>query len=257
MAVNRYLPLVQHLKISLITVVYNAETTIRGCIESVISQNFKNIEYIIIDGGSTDGTKQIINEFSDHIDIFVSEPDSGIYEAMNKGIELATGDIVGTLNSDDFFSDNDVLTAISNAFLQKNTDVVYGDLDYVNSKGVTVRKWRSKDYRDGMFNWGWMPPHPTFYCKTGLFKKLGFYMPEYGTAADYELMLRFLHTNKVNSFYLNKVLVKMTVGGLSNRNYSNRLKALANDSKAMRNNNILFPLLTLICKPLRKLVQFF
>ncbi|MDP9047801.1 MAG: glycosyltransferase [Bacteroidota bacterium] len=223
----------------------------------MICQNFKNIEYIIVDGGSTDKTKQIINEYRNHINIFVSEPDNGIYDAMNKGIKLAKGDIVGMLNADDLLSDNDVLTSISNAFLQKNIEVVYGDLDYVNSKGLTVRKWRSKTYGEGMFNWGWMPPHPTFYCKTGLFKKFGFYKSEYGTAADYELMLRFLHLNKAKSFHLKKVLVKMTVGGISNRSYSNRLKALFNDSKAMRNNHILFPGLTMICKPLRKLIQFF
>jgi glycosyltransferase involved in cell wall biosynthesis len=248
---------VQDLKISLITVVYNAETTIRRCIESVISQNFKNIEYIIIDACSTDETKQIINQYSNCISIFRSEPDNGIYDAMNKGIKLAHGEVVGTLNADDFFADNGVLDAIANAFITQDSDIVYGDLDYVNTGGEVIRKWRSDKYTHGMFNWGWMPPHPTFYCKASVFNKLGIYKAEYGTAADYELMLRFMHTHKVNSFHLNKVIVKMTIGGISNRSYRNRLKALFNDSKAMRNHNILFPLLTLICKPLRKLLQFF
>jgi glycosyltransferase involved in cell wall biosynthesis len=248
---------VQDLKISLITVVYNAETTIRRCIESVISQNFKNVEYIIIDACSTDETNQIINQYSNYISIFRSEPDSGIYDAMNKGIKLAHGDVVGTLNADDFFSDNNVLNAIANAFIKQHSDIVYGDLDYVSPGGKTVRKWRSGSYTHGMFNWGWMPPHPTFYCKTRLFKQLGDYDPEYGTAADYELMLRFMHTHRINSFHLNKVIVKMTIGGISNKSYRNRLKALVNDSRAMRDHNILFPLVTLLCKPLRKLFQFF
>ncbi|MDB5122962.1 MAG: glycosyltransferase [Mucilaginibacter sp.] len=246
----------QDLKISLITVVYNAETTIGRCIESVISQNFKNVEYIIIDACSTDKTKQIISRYSNYISIFRSEPDNGIYDAMNKGIKLAHGDVIGTLNADDFFADNSVLDAIANAFIIHNPDIVYGNLDYVNPGGKVIRRWRSDDYTYGMFNWGWMPPHPTFYCKAGLFKKFGEYKPEYGTAADYELMLRFMHTHRINAFHLNKVIVKMTIGGISNKSYRNRLQAFANDSKAMRNNNILFPVLTLVCKPLRKLFQF-
>jgi glycosyltransferase involved in cell wall biosynthesis len=248
---------VQELKISLITVVYNAETTIGRCIESVISQNFKNVEYIVIDACSTDKTKQIINHYSNYINVFRSEPDSGIYDAMNKGIKLAHGDVIGTLNADDFFADDCVLSEIAAAFITQNSDILYADLDYVNPAGKIIRKWRSGGYANGMFNWGWMPPHPTFYCKTGLFKKLGYYKQEYGTAADYELMLRFMHTHRINSFYLNKVTVKMTVGGISNKSYRNRVQALFNDSKAMRTHNILFPLLTLVCKPLRKLFQFF
>ncbi|GAC1309777.1 MAG: glycosyltransferase family 2 protein [Mucilaginibacter sp.] len=247
----------QDLKISLITVVYNAETTIGRCIESIISQNFKNVEYIIIDACSTDKTKQIISQYSNYITAFRSDPDSGIYDAMNKGIKLAHGDVIGILNADDFFADNGVLDAIANAFINQDSDIVYADLDYVNPGGKIIRKWRSDAYTQGMFNWGWMPPHPTFYCKAGLFKKFGDYKPAYGTAADYELMLRFMHVHRASSFHVNKVAVKMTIGGVSNKSYMNRLQALVNDAKAMRNNDILFPLLTSLCKPLRKLFQFF
>ncbi|RZA02809.1 MAG: glycosyltransferase, partial [Sphingobacteriaceae bacterium] len=206
-----------NLKISLITVVYNAQSNIKRCIESVLSQNYTNIEYVIIDGGSTDGTLQIIEQYKPYINIFLSETDKGIYDAMNKGIKLATGDIIGTLNSDDFFADNDVLTCIANAFEENKTDIVYGDLDYINLKGKIIRKWESGAYREGLFNWGWMPPHPTFYCKRLLFEQFGAYNLQYGTAADYELMVRFIHLNKTSVYYLNKTIIKMTLGGASNK----------------------------------------
>ncbi|HAL83616.1 MAG TPA: glycosyltransferase, partial [Mucilaginibacter sp.] len=183
---------VPDLKISLITVCYNAESTIKQCIQSVISQNYGNLEYIIIDGGSTDNTIQVINQYKDYISIFVSEPDAGIYDGINKGIKMAGGDIVGALNADDFFADNTVLNIIADAFKTQDTGIIYGDLEYVNSKGDIVRNWQSGQYSAGMFNRGWMPPHPTFYCKKELFYQFGFYSLEYGTAADYELMLRFM-----------------------------------------------------------------
>lgn len=247
----------QDLKISIITVTYNAESTINNCIESVIGQNYRNIEYIIIDGASTDKTVQIIEKYKNQIAVFVSEPDNGIYDAMDRGIKLATGDIVGTLNADDFFTDNNVLSQVAEAFSNPEVSITYGDLDYINTDGSIVRKWRSGEYRDGMFNSGWMPPHPTFYCKRNLFHQFGFYSLEYGTAADYELMLRFIHLNKVNAFYIKKVMIRMNVGGVSNKSYSNRVQGLLFDYKAMRNNGIRFPLVTLIFKPLRKIIQYF
>lgn len=246
-----------NLKISLITVVYNAQTSIKRCIESVIAQNYSNIEYIIIDGGSTDGTLQIIEQYKSYISIFLSETDKGIYDAMNKGIKLATGDIVGTLNADDFLADNDVLSDIAEAFEQNKTGIVYGNLDYINPKGAVIRKWKSGAYRHGLFNWGWMPPHPTFYCRRFLFHDLGAYNLHYGTAADYELMSRFIHLNKISTYYLNKTIIKMNIGGASNKALINRCKAWVNDYKAMRKNGVLFPLLTIALKPLRKVVQYF
>ncbi|HEY4324104.1 MAG TPA: glycosyltransferase family 2 protein [Mucilaginibacter sp.] len=247
----------QDLKISLITVSYNAESTISRCIQSVISQKFKNIEYIIVDGGSGDKTVEIINQYKAYINLFVSEADKGIYDAMNKGIKMATGDIVGMLNADDFFADDIVLEEVTRAFKQQNADVIYGDLDYVNSTGEIVRKWRSGKYSRYRFNWGWMPPHPTFYCKLSLFKNFGFYSLDYGTAADYELMLRFMYFNKVSAHYLKKVMIKMNIGGISNKNVGNRVKGLLFDFKAMRNNDISLPLMTLVSKPLRKIIQYF
>jgi len=244
-------------KISLITVVYNAESTIAACIESVITQSFNNIEHIIIDGASTDGTIRIIEKYKRHLTHFVSEPDKGIYDAMNKGIKLATGDVVGILNADDFFADNTVLSVIADAFTKKNTNIIYGDLDYINAGGKVIRKWRSGEFTSKSFNLGWMPPHPTFYCKRNLFEEFGFYSLNYGTAADYELMLRYLYVNKLTASHINKVIIKMKIGGKSNKSLNNRVKGLFFDLRAMRNNKILLPILALIVKPIRKIIQYF
>jgi glycosyltransferase involved in cell wall biosynthesis len=248
---------VPNLKISLITVVYNAQATIHRCIESVLAQNYTNVEYIVIDGGSTDGTCQIIQRYNPYITIAVSEADNGIYDAMNKGIKLATGDIVGTLNADDFFADNNVLSNVAKTFVQNDTGTVYGNLEYLDPKGKIIRKWKSGEYKEGLFNWGWMPPHPTFYCKRLLFEKFGAYNLQYGTAADYELMSRFIHLNKVTTSYLDQTMVKMTTGGASNKAIENRYNAWKFDYKAMRKNGVLFPFLAIVLKPLRKVVQYF
>lgn len=247
----------QNLKISVITVVFNAQNTIEKCLDSVMRQKFNNIEHIVIDGGSTDDTVNIIKKYSDTIHVFVSEPDKGIYDAMNKGIRLATGEIIGTLNADDYLANDEVLSDVAAAFASQETDVLYGDLDFIDPGGNIVRKWRSGAYKYGKFNWGWMPPHPTFYCKRTLFEGLGGYRLDYGSAADYELMLRFIHVGRAQVFYLRKVIVKMYIGGVSNKNLRNRLRAARFDVKAMRNNGISFPYIALIFKPLRKLIQFF
>jgi len=247
---------VADIKISLITVTFNAEATIKRCIESVIAQNYKNLEYIIIDGGSTDRTLQIVGQFNEYVNILISEPDKGVYDAMNKGIRLASGDIVGTLNADDYFADNNVLTSVSEAFFNPGVKILYGNLDYVKSDLTISRKWRTKAYKGGLYNWGWMPPHPTFYCKIELFTRLGYYSLDFGTAADYELMLRFMHLEKTNSFFLDKVMVKMQRGGMSNNRPISRIKAWGYDLKAMKKNGILAPFLTLILKPMRKVLQY-
>jgi glycosyltransferase involved in cell wall biosynthesis len=243
-------------KISLITVAYNAADTIERCIRSVIEQDYPGLEYIIIDGQSTDTTPVIINKHKDNIHITVTQPDSGIYDAMNKGIALATGDIIGMLNADDFFADEQVLKQIAQAFTQSGADVLYGDIDYVDKHDKIIRKWRSGRYKPGCFSLGWMPPHPSFYARRELFNKYGFYKPEYGSATDYELMVRFIHTHKATVYYINKVLVKMLVGGVSNKSIINRIKAWRNDFKAMKANGILFPYISVILKPFRKITQF-
>jgi len=248
---------VHDLKISIITVAYNAQATIEQSIKSVISQAYNNVEYIIIDGNSSDNTVSIAQKYREYISVLISEPDNGIYDAMNKGIALATGDIVGILNADDFFAGNHILTVVSDAFKNNNTDIVYGDLNYIKPDGTIRRKWVSGEYKKGKFNFGWMPPHPTFYCRRELFERFGNYSLDFGTAADYELMLRYLHLNHLSVFYVKQVLVQMSIGGVSNSSIKNRLKALLFDMKAMYNNRIIFPPVTLVLKPLRKLRQFF
>jgi glycosyltransferase involved in cell wall biosynthesis len=248
---------VQDFVISIITVSFNAEQTIERCISSVINQKYDKIEYLIIDGGSTDGTKEIINKYNDKVSLIVSEPDKGIYDAMNKGIKLATGDIIGMLNADDFFADENILLEVADAFNLYNPDVLYGDLDYVDNSNKVIRSWKSGKYAVNLFNWGWMPPHPTFYCKRKHFEDIGYYSLNYGTAADYELMARFLYLNKLSAYYLKKVMVKMEIGGASNNSIYNRIKVIKSDYNAMVNNGIKFAVISVFLKPLRKISQFF
>jgi glycosyltransferase involved in cell wall biosynthesis len=247
---------VNDLKISLITVVFNAKNTIRDCIESVISQQCECLEYIVIDGGSTDGTLEVIDRYLDEIQIFISKPDRGIYDAMNKGIQLATGNVIGTLNADDCFADCDVLNAVAHAFETKNCDILYGNLNFINLKGEVVRKWHAGKYQHGVYNWGWMAPHPTFYCKRELFVAWGLYSLEYGTAADYELMSRFMHKHRPSVYYIDRLMVTMLAGGVSNKSLISYVKVLAPNLKAMKTNGIVFPFVALLLKPFRKIIQF-
>jgi len=215
------------MKISIITVTYNSRDTIKDTIESVRSQTYDDIEYIIIDGGSTDGTIEIVNEYEKDVDIFISEPDDGIYDAMNKGIALASGDVIGILNSDDFYADNSVLNSVAEAFLTKKIDCIYGDLVYIDSFNINkiTRYWKSDSFTPGIFYTGWHPAHPTFFVKKSTYEKFGLYKTKFKLAADYELMLRFLEKNQLSSIYIPKVLVKMRCGGISNKSFINIIKA--------------------------------
>ena len=244
------------LKVSLITICYNSVATIQKCIDSVAKQTYGAVEYIVIDGNSVDGTQDVILKNQLHINYFNSEPDAGIYDAMNKGLSQATGDVIGMLNADDYFSDENALMEVMRSFVQHDPDILYADLDYVDQGGSVTRKWRSGNYTRKKFNWGWMPPHPTFYVKKSLFNELGQYRLDCGTAADYELMLRFMYLNRKKVFYLNKVIVKMRTGGQSNQNFRNRLNAWKHDYNAMVCHRISLPVLGIVLKPLRKVFQF-
>ncbi len=247
------------MKITIITVAYNAEEFIEKCIHSVLAQTHFDTEYILVDGKSQDNTVAIAKRYENPGFKIVSEKDKGIYDAMNKGIALATGDIIGILNADDFFAHENVLAGINKAFTDNDAEVVYGDLWYVDryNTGKTIRKWKSQNYRFGMFQWGWMPAHPTFYAKKELFEKYGNYNLEFGSAGDYELMLRFLHKRSAKAVYLPEVIVKMRTGGVSNSSWANRIKASMKDLSAMRYNSLNFPELAVVLKPLRKIPQFF
>lgn len=245
------------MKISVITVVFNGEKTIRETIESVLSQDYAAVEYIVVDGSSTDGTQNIVKSFGDRITKFVSQKDKGIYDAMNKGIQLATGDVVGLLNADDLFASRAVLSEVAAAFQNSEVDAVYGDLQYFDGTPDRVtRSWRAGTYRSGLFLWGWMPPHPTFFIRRHWYQNFGGFRLDMGTSADYELMLRMIHKFNANLTYVQKVLVFMRTGGVSNLSVKNRLYANQNDRRAWNVNQIKpFPMTTML-KPFRKILQF-
>ena len=247
------------LKISIITVAYNAEKSIEDTIQSVLNQSYSNIEYIIIDGKSTDKTLDICNQYKTQITTIVSEKDKGIYDAMNKGVALATGDIIGVLNADDFYIDNDVITNVANLFQSTNCDGLYANLVYVDGcdTNKVTRTWISGKYKPNAFLKGWMPPHPTFFVKKECYQKYGDYSLELKSAADYELMLRFIHKHKISLSYLNQITVKMRVGGVSNASLKNRINANKEDRKAWQMNGLKPGFFTLIRKPLSKIFQFF
>lgn len=249
-------------KISIITVAFNAEQTIEDCIKSVLKQTYKNIEYIIIDGKSTDLTldkiKNTLNQFP-KIDIqIVSEKDDGIYFAMNKGIALATGEVVGILNADDIYANDSVLEKVMSRFNSNSTDAVYGDLVYTKNNNLqkVVRYWKSGIYKKKSFLYGWMPPHPTFFVRKSIYNQFGAFNTKLKSAADYELMLKFIHKNKIKLDYIPEILVKMRAGGQSNSSINNRVNANNEDKKAWELNNLEPYFFTMILKPFRKIFQF-
>lgn len=246
------------MKVSIITATMNSEKYLSDCIESVRRQNYKNIEHIVIDGKSSDGTLEIIEKNSDHISYWISETDRGMYDAINKGIQMATGDIIGILNSDDMFASADAVRSIVDCFENNNVDSVYGDLVYVDPKNTQkiIRYWKGISYKRSRFRYGWMPAHPTFYIRRDLIQQYGLYENHYYTAADYEFMARYLYLNKVSSLYLDAMLVKMRSGGLSNVTFKSRFRANRRDYLAMKKNRIPFPFIVSILKPLQKIPQF-
>ena len=244
------------MKISIITISFNAKTTIEKTLQSVANQSYNNIEHIIIDGGSKDNTLEICNSFQ-HISKIISEPDDGVYDAFNKGLKLANGDVVGFLNADDVFYNENSVKEIADAFLNNETDIVYGNLDYVNQDGKIIRNWISKPYEKGLVKKAWMPAHPTFYCKKEIYALIGVYNDSFKIGGDFELCLRFLEVNKVPSFYLNKKLVKMLVGGISNSDLKSKWTIYKEELRAFKINNIsVNPILFFLYK-LKKLKQFF
>ena len=245
------------MKVSIITISYNSEETIEDTIQSVINQNYENIEYNIIDGGSNDKTHEIINKYKSNISNIISEKDSGIYDAMNKGINISSGDIIGILNSDDIYMDKNVITDIVSKI--KDNDAIYADLVYVDRFNINKvnRYWKSGKYKKGAFLYGWMPPHPTFFVKRDCYNKYGLYNTTLQSASDYELMLRFIHKYNISLTYLPRVITKMRIGGVSNISLLNRYKANREDKIAWKINGIKSYFFTFILKPLRKIKQYF
>lgn len=211
------------MRVSIITVSLNSESTIKECIESVLSQTYKNIEYIIVDGMSNDKTIKIIDSYRSKLDKFISEKDEGIYDAMNKGIKLATGDIVGILNSDDEYFNENVIENVVEIFTNKQTDSLHGDLCFVdpNNTRIIKRFWKSSNFEHGSFKKGWHPPHPTFFVKKYIYNKYGLFDIDLRISADFDLMLRFLEKHKISTTYFPSTLVRMKIGGESTKSLKN------------------------------------
>lgn len=213
------------MKISIITATYNSEAHIADCVRSVNNQTYDDIEHIIIDGASKDNTLEIVNNIPNRVVKIVSEPDKGIYDAMNKGIQAATGDVIGILNSDDFFTSDDVIETVVNAFNNNEIDALYGDVHFVDPDDLNkcVRYYSSAIFKPSLFRFGFMPAHPSFYMKRECYEKHGLYSLDYRIAADYDLLIRYLYKEKINYKYLKNDFVTMRTGGVSTENFNSRV----------------------------------
>jgi glycosyltransferase involved in cell wall biosynthesis len=244
--------------ISVVTAVYNRRETIGQAMRSLQSQSFEHYEHVVVDGGSTDGTIAAIQALADHRTKVESGPDTGIYDAINKGISRTTGDVIGLMHSDDFFASDRVLEKVVTAFEDPSVDGVYGDLQYVSASdpGRVIRHWRSGEFSPKLLRRGWMPPHPTLYLRRSVFERWGAYDTSYRIAADYDAMLRWLGHGQIKLAYIPDVLVKMRVGGESNRSIGRIVRKSREDYRAIRSNNI-GGISTLAMKNISKIGQFF
>jgi glycosyltransferase involved in cell wall biosynthesis len=245
--------------ISIITATYNSATHISDCINSVKCQSYPTLEHIIIDGASKDSTLEIIKTAPNRVSSIISEPDKGIYDALNKGVKLATGDIIGFLHSDDIFASPHILQNIADVFLrEEKTSIVYGDLVFVDpyNTNKVVRYWKSKPFKPSLLNRGWMPPHPTVFMRREVYDKHGFFNINYKCAADYDYLIRVLKDSKLQSQYIPEVITKMRVGGISTKGFKNILNKKREDYLVLGNNKMPMPLFTLTCKNASKIFQF-
>ena len=241
-------------KISIITICYNSERTISQTLNSINNQKYKNYEHIIIDGGSSDNTLNIVNKANISNKI-ISENDKGIYDAFNKGLMNSNGEIIGFLNADDTFHNNDSLSKIIDAF-EKNTECVFGDLIYTNFQDKIKRTWKGSPFKKGCFKKGWMPAHPTFYCRKKVYEKYGLYNDTYKIAGDFELMMRFLEKHNIQSKYISQTLVNMKTGGISNKSLKSKFKVLNEEFKAFKQNNIDINKISYIFQKTKKFKEF-
>jgi len=245
------------MRISIITATYNSAATVRDTLDSIRNQRHPDIEHIIVDGASKDNTLEIVGTFP-HVTKLISEKDKGIYDAMNKGIGMATGEIIGILNSDDVYIDDRVLSDVAAAFADTSVMTVYADLQYVQADDLqkVQRNWISGPFKRRNFYYGWMPPHPTFFVRKEVYDRAGTFKTELRSAADYELMLRILVKHGFGTSYIPRVIVRMRAGGVSNASLPNRLRANREDRMAWRLNGLRPYFFTLYLKPLRKIHQF-
>ena len=229
------------MKISIVTVCYNSELFISSAIDSVLSQTYPDIEYIIIDGSSKDGTVSIVDSYGDKVAHFVSESDKGIYDAMNKGLKTATGDIIGFLNSDDFYVRDDVLSRVVDVFEDNpSLEACYADLIYVDQMDISKKKryWKSSKFITGFFAKGWCPPHPTFFARRSVYARFGIFNLDYRLASDNEMMMRLLEVHKINVHYIPEVWIKMRLGGVTNKSLKNLFLQNVEILRALRKNGL-------------------
>ncbi len=247
--------------ISIVTATWNCEKTLPDCFRSMAYQKYLNKEHIVIDGASTDETVNIIMRHADQVAIFITENDHGIYDALNKGVQRATGDVVGFLHADDFYASNDVLTKIANAFSDPSVCAVYGDLEYVSQSDTNnvIRRWKSRLFTRRDLNWGWMPAHPTLYVRREWYSKIGGFNTNYKISADYLSILEMFLQPRFNAVYIPEVLVKMRLGGASNKSFKSLVRKTKEDWQALRSCGFSLVNATraIAWKNLSKLVQFF
>jgi len=247
------------MKVSIVTGTYNSQEYIGDCVASIHHQSYDDIEHIIIDGASTDATVNTINEIPNRVTQLISEKDNGIYDAMNKGLKLATGEVLGILNSDDFYNANDIIEKVVDAFQDERIAIVFGDLFYVNQQNTdkVVRKWSSGPFKEGAFSKGWHPAHPSFFVRRSVYEEFGYFDLDFSLAADFELMLRFLEKHRLKSLYLDIPMVRMRLGGATNKSWGNIAKGNNECVRAFKKNGIQAPKLYPIYRLLPKLKQFF
>lgn len=247
------------MKISIITVVYNNEKTIKEAMQSVLSQTYTDIEYVIIDGKSKDNTVNLINDYKEKLGYFISEKDNGLYDAMNKGILACTGDVIGILNSDDLYQDSTVIAAVMEQFINDaELDILYADLVYVKKDDTNkvVRKWKTKSYYDSFFENANVPPHPALFVRNKVYENVGLFDLQYKLAADYELMLRMFKKHEFKSKYFNKLVIKMRLGGATNQSFANIVSQNKEVLKAWKNNGLQAPFYLMPLRLFKRLVQF-
>jgi glycosyltransferase len=247
------------MKVSIITACSNNESTIEDSIQSVIEQTYKDIEYIVVDGASSDNSLEIIKRYENKITYLISEPDDGIYYALNKGIALANGYIIGFLHADDIYANNKVVETVVDHFKEHDVDCCYSDLVYISRKNAEkiIRFWKSSPYDESLLEKGWMPPHPTLFLKKIIYDRYGDFNTDFKISADYELILRHLKKNRISTYYIPEVLVKMRIGGASNKNLINLVRKTYEDYRAWKVNNLDFRIHTIFLKNISKIPQFF